>query len=974
MSIQTRRANATNVIGSSLNAKNIDLSTTNGQTGSNGILSKMYNATLAATGVSVGYNNVETNGSGEINIAGSNLNVGKNSKTGKDIEAGENINVTATDNSKSKSYILDAGLDIIGYTGVFAYNTNTSQTGIEVNYNSALNAKNINFDTQNHTHRATDTMAISAGVAGVQTNTSEAKDTSKNFIAVKGEGNSFTADTLNFNALNGSQLYAYNNGQGYKVLNVIVVNGLANANTTSDISIADGNTFKADTVNLTSQVGEVGKKTSMAEGYAINVAGIGVSVDSMTAKTESTASVNVGNEFFNDDTTLNVSALNKASRDSFMRNNAYALGINANQISAYTKAKDKAEITIGSDTELANSNKLGVLNITSDSDNKSYVAAKGTGGAIIGTGGLAAHAENAVDNTSSATLKGTWEIADNLTLSANQHDSAYISGYSARGAIFTSGKGLLDNKIKGSSTATIAEGATINAKTVNINSKNYIKTDKYSNDYDYTLFGRMGGVVDDADKQISKATMNKSANINIGKNATIQTPGTQTYDALSNYDLQNKVHGEGGSLLLSLHWADSDNYITANENINVGEGALLKNEGGLYEDSGITLAAHDNLKFNFRAKGYAQAGVAGYVGVETLTDLKRNSTITINGTLNSAKDLNLYAGADTNGEGSKVNSYSESVTESNTVIPASSVKVSRSGKTTSNVNINSGAYGEAKHDVNIISNAGYETYDDHAFAGTLWGKGEHKDNVSMTELGNVTGNGYTHSKNVKVDGSLKAGSVPNATIKISGVAVPDDFLLVDKNAKNLSYSVTSGNETVTKKNTNFKDMTIEEAFAQYVYNGITTGMIRPEDSLIPRYKEIETNVNEYGVNGRNDIVAYNSLLQEKKSLEEELEKLGMGSYNAGGEFLLDQNPSIGIKTLVLPNVEVSGGSINVSTGSFSGSGKLNASGVPQIDIENDSTAYLVANKLTIADKGGNVIFNGKTVASNSDIGGDAKFA
>ncbi len=462
--------------------------------------------------------------------------------------------------------------------------------------------------------------------------------------------------------------------------------------------------------------------------------------------------------------------------------------------------------------------------------------------------------------------------------------------------------------------------------------------------------------------------------LSLCKNATIQTTGTQTYDALSNYDLQNKVHGEGGSLLLSLHWADSDNYITANENINVGEGALLKNEGGLYEDSGITLAAHDNLKFNFRAKGYAQAGVAGYVGVETLTDLKRNSTITINGTLNSAKDLNLYAGADTNGEGSKVNSYSESVTESNTVIPASSVKVSRSGKTTSNVNINSGAYGEAKHDVNIISNAGYETYDDHAFAGTLWGKGEHKDNVSMTELGNVTGNSYTHSKNVKVDGSLKAGSVPNATIKISGVAVPDDFLLVDKNAKNLSYSVTSGNETVTKKNTNFKDMTSEEAFAQYVYNGITTGMIRPEDSLIPRYKEIETNVNEYGVNGRNDIVAYNSLLQEKKSLEEELEKLSLGRYTESGEFLLDPDFSVGIKTLVLPNVEVSGGSINVRTGSFSGSGKLNASGVPQIDIENDSTAYLVANKLTIADKGGNVIFNGKTVASNSDIGGDAKFA
>ncbi|MBR0060753.1 MAG: hypothetical protein IJP68_04650, partial [Selenomonadaceae bacterium] len=72
-SIKARRANTANVIGSELNAKNIEITTTNGQTGSDGINSKMYNATLTAIGASVGYNNVETNGTGEILISNSKI-------------------------------------------------------------------------------------------------------------------------------------------------------------------------------------------------------------------------------------------------------------------------------------------------------------------------------------------------------------------------------------------------------------------------------------------------------------------------------------------------------------------------------------------------------------------------------------------------------------------------------------------------------------------------------------------------------------------------------------------------------------------------------------------------------------------------------------------------------------------------------------------------------------------------------------
>jgi len=118
-------------------------------------------------------------------------------------------------------------------------------------------------------------------------------------------------------------------------------------------------------------------------------------------------------------------------------------------------------------------------------------------------------------------------------------------------------------------------------------------------------------------------------------------------------------------------------------------------------------------------------------------------------------------------------------------------------------------------------------------------------------------------------------------------------------------------------------------------------------------------------------VAYTGFQQEKTALENEMIKLGIGSYveleGGAKEFKVGEVKSIEIKALVMPDIEVSGGSINVSTGDFTGSGKLNASGVPKIDIKNDSSAYLITQKLTIADKGGNINYNGQAVSSNPAI-------
>ena len=135
----------------------------------------MYNSTLTGTGASVGYNNVETNGTGEILISDAK------------ITAGENLNAKAIDNSRSRSYILDAGLKIVGYTGVFAYNTNTAQTGIEISNKAALSAKNINLTTQNVDYqRSSATTNKSANIkigdsVGITTTGTQTYDAASNY-------------------------------------------------------------------------------------------------------------------------------------------------------------------------------------------------------------------------------------------------------------------------------------------------------------------------------------------------------------------------------------------------------------------------------------------------------------------------------------------------------------------------------------------------------------------------------------------------------------------------------------------------------------------------------------------------------------------------------------------------------------------------------------------------------------------------
>ena len=115
---------------------------------------------------------------------------------------------------------------------------------------------------------------------------------------------------------------------------------------------------------------------------------------------------------------------------------------------------------------------------------------------------------------------------------------------------------------------------------------------------------------------------------------------------------------------------------------------------------------------------------------------------------------------------------------------------------------------------------------------------------------------------MKVDGELKTANNPDATINISGIALPDGFILMNNNLKNLSYSVKSGDVTITEKNSGLAGKSNEEIFAQQIYNGISTKTTDyANDYLITRYKEVEKLLGEYS----GDLAAPTAGLSRRKS-------------------------------------------------------------------------------------------------------------
>ena len=381
-------------------------------------------------------------------------------------------------------------------------------------------------------------------------------------------------------------------------------------------------------MNFNAQIGDKNTPTASVTHSATRVLEIvGSDLNSnATAMTQTFANIKIGNENYKE-TNLTINAQNNASRQ--LNSKSFML-IGGLQIAGGGAVNS---ISQGADS----------ANVEAGGGNLSNVAIN----SIIEFGNKA-QARNYFSGTANAKLKGNWNISGDMSVNVKNEDG-FDTKIEAGGVQAIGFDGLdsevligkLDSKKNLSDLTTefsIADGTKIQANNLLISTKNVIlsnKNDKYYEQLDALL----GGAIN-AQWSRSDNTFKRNTAINIGKNSNITTTDSQVYEASTQTATRNVSTATigaafGGGRVIS---GIDSNY--ANK-INVGQNSNLSTT----KTGNLTFATYDDIVSTV----YSQSKFKGLAGVDVVSNATNNLTrkniidIGKGVTLNTAKDLNLYA-------------------------------------------------------------------------------------------------------------------------------------------------------------------------------------------------------------------------------------------------------------------------------------------------------------------------------------------
>lgn len=137
------------------------------------------------------------------------------------------------------------------------------------------------------------------------------------------------------------------------------------------------------------------------------------------------------------------------------------------------------------------------------------------------------------------------------------------------------------------------------------------------------------------------------------------------------------------------------------------------------------------------------------------------------------------------------------------------------------------------------------------------------------------------------------------------------------------------------------------------------GMADYAASLLNRMNELVAMSQEYsGTDVGNTYTA------ELTRIQSELQALGLLTTDSAGNIGIAEGAST-VPTIELKDLMVSGGDVNISSGSMGGSGQITAHGNPSITVTNNTDFFLKVNDVTVDSAGGNVRHNSAGVVTNS---------
>ncbi len=446
-------------------------------------------------------------------------------------------------------------------------------------------------------------------------------------------------------------------------------------------------------------------------------------------------------------------------------------------------------------------------------------------------------------------------------------------------------------------------------------------------------------------------TQGRTGRVSIGKNALLSSAGSLTVTAqqINNINWRSRARSAGIMADVSAHL---NNTLSEENDIAIGEGARLETTS---DAATLTLSASAQDTIYTEAVGDLQGGLAGGTGAEATNDYTRSDTVTVaaGAQIYGAGSIQLSAGRDAQGNDALLDYDTYTHAYSKALIPGADSKLIDSFSTTDRVTIEGDvtavknvSVAGTRGTVNTKESARYYTWTSHSDAG--------KVRIASTHLGEQS-ESFTGVEEIRVNGSVTAGTNTSAEVTISGIVVPEGF-----SVEGASYSTRPTIET-------------QGAVRQ---ENVTTGTENLANVYYERYMALKNIIESYSGKAPSEetraiVLAYQAELDR---LQSTMLQKGYAEW-ADAErtklvLIVDTNGKHSSSYVKVSNLSVSGGSIDLTAGNVKGSGRIIANAADQIKITNNSTLALKVEDVRILEKGGELTLNGTSVSEISGFDGE----
>lgn len=889
-----------------------------------------------------------------------------NANLGGTITASNGLNASATDKQALDVQALGATLGGLGGAGlVLGVAAHNSTVTTDVAAGATLSGGDISLSALSQAPVNLKAQGAAGGlVAGLNAAVVTAKDVSSAVVSVGDNAKLTTTGAANSSNSNSLSLKAEATPQIKAETLSVAIGGLlsagasvvnAVAETVAKVTLGAGTQLQAKSASLLAQITRNGSNDTVNV-HGLGVAGgIGVSANAVVATarndSKSTVQSDASSQF------IGLSGGNwtfGASRDVSQRAAAegYAAGYYA--VGA-TVANAKAS---GSTQALVNgrfSGNIGALTVSATGVVSNLATAESGQGGLIS--GAAAVANTSDTSTTQANLyaRGKDDSVANrdalfqkVVLSALHQSNFNAFVDSVNASLLGASGAYAGNTLNLTTSTSLVGGSRINTYAYEQSAKALVTKAASS---DYNVKSGSGGVVDAAAGQ-SVSTIALDTQSLVGAAAYLHLIGDfrvpvnmliSAYNQVTAYD---KVRMDsGGAIAIALTKSQVD-VTQSNAKVSVGANADLMSIGD------IVLSGSGDYLIDTAVVAKTW-GLAGAAQGNSLSKVSANYDVVLgsNSTLLGYGDIRLYAGQTTSGSANQATLTARTDLWNNTAFPVSTKpNADATYIRNANINVAAGSQVNSVGDVFAYADKGW---------GNLLGKGVAKDlyTEALSLLGlsvEIESGSMTNTSLgvVRVDGALNSGYFNKRSVVIDGLEYKVNG--VSKTLEQLAQMTLSDSDaiTITPKVTT-SDANITYHLETGVYSQYITA----------RLEQLAKQLSDYGLSPveRTAMTAEQTLL--RKALDALYVEMG-GSTGGGATLAKDQD----INIFVLDPILAKPGNVLVIGDALVGGGKLNAPGDAQIEVINNSSAFLRILGLEVPFReGGQLLFNDASMSSASAI-------